>query len=283
MNEDGTTMSFRKRWKSFWRRIFQRRHQPKNSKIWRGDYPSWKAAEASSRGYDAEVILEKCRTAGMKVKRGEAAYERDSVLFDQVQYSWGLLTGLQLGAARNAGRLSVMDFGGSLGSTYFQNLRFLERLPRFEWNIVEQAQFVRVGQADFQDEALRFHHSIDDCVKARRPNVAVLSSSLQYLPDPHAVLEEIIGHDFDVVILDRTPFIATERDLLTVQTVPASIYQASYPAWFFSRKGLERHFEAGYDLLARTPSWCTSPAFINSAHLASWEGVIFVKKTPPSR
>ena len=282
MNEDGTTMSFRKRWKSFWRRIFQRRHQPKNSKIWRGDYPSWKAAEASSRGYDAEDILEKCRTAGMKVKRGEAAYERDSVLFDQVQYSWGLLTGLQLGAARNAGRLSVMDFGGSLGSTYFQNLRFLERLPRFEWNIVEQAKFVRVGQADFQDEALRFHHSIDDCVKARRPNVAVLSGSLQYLPDPHAVLEEIIGHDFDVVIFDRTPFISAERDLLTVQTVPASIYLASYPSWFFSRKGLERHFETKYDLLTRTPSWCTSPAFINSTHLACWEGVIFVKKTPPN-
>jgi putative methyltransferase (TIGR04325 family) len=236
MNEDGNTMSFRKRWKSFWRRIFQRRHQPRNSKIWRGDYPSWKAAEASSHGYDAEVILEKCRTAGMKVKRGEAAYERDSVLFDQVQYSWGLLAGLQLGAARSAGCLSVMDFGGSLGSTYFQNLRFLERLPRFEWNIVEQAQFVRVGQADFQDEALRFHHSIDDCVKARRPNVAVLSSSLQYLPDPHAILEEIIGHDFDVVILDRTPFIASERDLLTVQTVPASIYQASYPAGSFREK-----------------------------------------------
>ena len=216
----------------------------------------------------------------MKVKMGEAAYERDSVLFDQVQYSWGLLAGLQLGAARNAGRLSVMDFGGSLGSTYFQNRRFLELLPRFEWNIVEQAQFVRVGQADFQDEALRFHHSIDACVKAQLPNVAVFSSSLQYLPDPHSILEEIIGHDFDVVIFDRTPFISAERDLLTVQTVPASIYPASYPSWFFSRKGLERHFEAKYDLLALTPSWCTSPAFINSTHLACWEGVIFVKKTP---
>lgn len=282
MNENSIVVRFRKRWKSFWRLIFRSRHQPKNSKIWCGDYSSWQAAEASSHGYDSEDILEKCRTAGMKVKMGEVAYERDSVLFDQVQYSWGLLAGLQLGAARNAGRLSVMDFGGSLGSTYFQNRRFLERLPRFEWNIVEQAQFVRVGQADFQDEALRFHHSIDACVKAQRPNVAVFSGSLQYLPDPHATLEEIIGHDFDVVIFDRTPFISAERDLLTVQTVPASIYLASYPSWFFSRKGLERHFETKYDLLTRTPSWCTSPAFINSTHLACWEGVIFVKKTPPN-
>lgn len=279
MNKNSITARFRKGWKSFWRGIFRRRPQPQNSESWRGDYPSWEAAEASSQGYDSDAILEKCRTAALKVKMGEAACERDSVLFDQVHYSWGLLAGLQLGAARHAGRLSVMDFGGSLGSTYFQNRAFLARLPRCEWNVVELPKFVRAGQADFQDETLRFHPTIDDCVKARRPDVVVLSGSLQYLPDPHAVLEEIIGHDFDVVIFDRTPFIEAARDLLTVQTVPAAIYQASYPSWFFSRSALERHFADKYDLVARTPWWCDPPAYINFEHLASWEGLIFVKKT----
>ena len=31
-------------------------------------------------------VLEKCKNALLKVKNGEAAYERDSVLFNQIQY-----------------------------------------------------------------------------------------------------------------------------------------------------------------------------------------------------
>jgi len=41
-----------------------------------------------STGYDSERILGKVRDSLLKVKRGEAVYERDSVLFDKVQYSW---------------------------------------------------------------------------------------------------------------------------------------------------------------------------------------------------
>lgn len=272
----------RLKWKLVWRSLFRGGKRPRNSDIWKGDYASWQVASISSGGYDADDILEKCHSAVMKVKLGEAAYERDSVLFDNVQYSWGLLAGLQLSAARNAGRLSVMDFGGSLGSTYFQNRAFLERLNFSEWNIVEQPNFVRLGRTDFQDESLHFYESITDCVSERKPNVAVISGSLQYLPEPHALLGEIIRHDFDVVILDRTPFIVGDRDLLTVQKVPASIYCASYPSWFFSRSALESHFDDKYELVARTPWWCDPPAYINFQHLASWEGLIFVKKTKKS-
>lgn len=261
-----------------WRSLFRGGKRPRNSRIWRGDYPSWSSAAAASGGYDGGEILEKCRAAVLKVKTGEAAYERDSVLFDEVQYSWGLLAGLQFAAARNGGRLSVLDFGGSLGSTYFQNRAFLGRLPACEWHIVEQPNFVRVGQAEIADDQLRFHPSVAECVAARRPNVAILSSSLQYLPDPHAVLAEVALSGFDVVILDRTPFIPGPRDLLTVQTVPAKIYRASYPAWFFARDTVDAHFAAGYDLLARPPWWCSPPVYVNYEHLASWEGAIFVRK-----
>ncbi len=269
---------FRHRCKLAWCSLLQGDLGPQNSEVWVGDYPTWQAAEAASEGYDSAHIVEKCRAAVLKVKRGEAAYERDSVLFEEVQYSWALLAGLQFAAARHAGRLSVLDFGGSLGSTYFQNRAFLRRLPACSWNIVEQPDFVDVGRADFQDEELRFHGSVAECLLATKPNVVVISGSLQYMPNPPALLAEIIGHGFDVVILDRTPFISGQRDVLTVQTVPAEIYQASYPSWFFSRDKVEALFAADYDLLARTPWWCDPPAYINHEHLASWDGLIFVKK-----
>src|SRR5712691_3342391 len=89
-----------------------------------GDYAAWEDAVHASTGYDSEVILEKTRTALLQVKNGQAVYERDSVVFDEVQYAWPLLAGLLWIATRSGGKLDVLDFGGSLGSTYFQNRAF---------------------------------------------------------------------------------------------------------------------------------------------------------------
>jgi len=61
---------------------------------YRGNYASWANAQQVSTGYNSDLILEKVKDALLKVKRGEAVYERDSVLFDEVQYSWPLLAGL---------------------------------------------------------------------------------------------------------------------------------------------------------------------------------------------
>src|SRR3989338_3876720 len=72
-----------------------------------GDYRSWKEAMAASTGYDNEIILEKTRTALLKVKKGEAVYERDSVLFDKVQYQWPLLAGLMWVAAKTKGNSQI--------------------------------------------------------------------------------------------------------------------------------------------------------------------------------
>src|SRR5215475_3829712 len=96
---------------------------------WKGDYSSWEAAKKQAGSYDDGIILEKVEQAALKVRNGEATYERDSVLFDRIEYSWPLLAALMWVAARNKGKLTVADFGGSLGSSYFQNKVFLEGLP----------------------------------------------------------------------------------------------------------------------------------------------------------
>src|SRR5450755_262798 len=88
--------------------------------VYSGDYPSFAEARARSNGYEASVILERTRTALHRVLRGEAAFERDSVTFDKLELQWPLLAMLLRVAAENGGQLSVLDFGGSLGSTYYQ-------------------------------------------------------------------------------------------------------------------------------------------------------------------
>ena len=93
-----------------------------------GDFQTWAAAAAEAGGYYDPSILDKTAKAASKVKNGTAAFERDSVLFDEIQYSWPVLAGLLWAASSGGNELNVLDFGGSLGTSYFQNRGFLQHV-----------------------------------------------------------------------------------------------------------------------------------------------------------
>lgn len=213
-----------------------------------GDYPDFAAAKAHSTGYEDGVILERTRVALHKVVRGEAAFERDSVTFDRLELPDRLLAILHRIAAEHQGTLSVLDFGGSLGSTYFQCRGALQALTRLEWSIVELPAHVACGQREFANRTLQFYPTVGACLRERRPSVLLLSGVLQYLPEPWAFLREAAAQGFDWIVLDRTPFIPGDRDRLTVEVVHPRIYPASYPAWFFSRPRLEENLPSGWKI-----------------------------------
>jgi putative methyltransferase (TIGR04325 family) len=217
---------------------------------WRGDYPKWADAVSGSEGYDSISILEKVKSANSMVISGEAVYERDSILFDEIQYSWPALAGLLKAAADDGGHLRVLDLGGALGSSYYQNRKFMEELKEVKWRIVEQENFVECGKQNFETDILKFFHSVEEAAKNCAFNVALLSSVLPYLERPYDMLARIIELGAETVIIDRTPVLPGNADRLTVQNIPGTIYHASYPAWFFfGRKIIEFHgqkiFHAG--------------------------------------
>lgn len=215
-----------------------------------GNYPDWETAEVHTSGYDSTLILEHVKQARLKVMAGEAKYERDSVLFEEVQHSFPMLAGLLRAAMESEGQLSVLDFGGSLGSSYFQCLEFLPKLPSFRWSVVEQEHFVRCGRDQFETEHLKFYYTVAEVIQQSKPNVALISSVIQYLPEPYALLDELIASGIPYIIIDHTPFSKKEGDRISVQQVPASIYAASYPCWIFGEKSLHKVFHGRYEVLA---------------------------------
>ena len=223
--------------------------------VFSGDFSSWAEARAASGGYDADVIFEKTLTAARAVRDGRAAWERDTVLFHEPVCHQPLLDALRHAAGAAGGRLAVLDFGGALGSTWWQHRAWLSDLAEVRWSVVEQPQFVAAGQREFANGPLRFYETIDGCCAAERPGVALLSSVLPYLEDPHALVQDIARRDFRHVIIDRTGFVGRGRDRLTVQRVPASIYEASYPCWFFDREKLLRPFAADWRIVAEWPAF----------------------------
>ena len=212
---------------------------------WSGDFISWEEALKKSTGYDAAVIVEKVKSSLLKVKNGEAVYERDSVLFDEIQYTWPVLTGL-LWVYAQQNRLDLIDFGGSLGSTYYQNRKFLAGLDNLRWSIIEQKTFTDVGIESFQTEQLKFYYSIESCLKENKPNCVLLSSVLPYISEPYGLLAELFLYNFDYIILDKMPFIDGGRDRITLQKTPSTIYPASYPAWFLSESKFRKFIESKY-------------------------------------
>jgi putative methyltransferase (TIGR04325 family) len=221
----------------------------KNNINFRGIYPTWDAALRDSGGYDAPLILEKVKGALCKVKKGEAVCERDSVLFDKIQYSFPLLAGLLRIALSNNGRLNVLDFGGSLGSSYFQCRGFLSGVKELSWSIVEQKKVVECGKEFFENDELRFYYTLEECLQFESPHVILLSSVLQYIKEPYLLMGELIKNKINNIIIDRTPFLSDGPEMITIQVVPKYIYEASYPSWIFNMDKFNRYFQEKYSLV----------------------------------
>lgn len=231
---------------------------------WSGNYSTWEEARKKCSGYDHELILSKVKEALLKVKKGEAAFERDSVLFNKIHYSFPLLSALSLTALQNKGRLNVLDFGGSLGSSYYQNKEVLKDLQEFNWCIVEQPHFVKEGQKTFQDDHLHFFNDMKTCLEKYRPDIFLLASVLQYIEKPYELLDEIMRDQVEYILLDRTPVLTKGNDRITIQKVPSNIYKASYPCWFLNEENILRHLSPHYELIFDG----TSPERINIRHAA---------------
>jgi putative methyltransferase (TIGR04325 family) len=228
-----------------------------------GDYGSWAEASAASGGYDKEEIARRVYDAELKVAKGEAVDARDGVLFDTMQFSLPVMAALMRAAARSGGSLRVVDFGGAFGGLY-RHYKALGVPGEVAWTVVEQRRFASLGAAQFQNGELRFLDSLEAALAASQPDVLLLSSVLQYLPDPYALIRRIGEASAAHVVIDRTPCSELDRDVLTVQTVPPSIYPASYPCWILARRRLVSSFTPAYQLWAEftdgTGQWSATAA-----------------------
>ena len=236
----------------------------------------WSQAEARSSGYDSGLILGRVVGATQKVLSEEAIFERDGVNFSSPEYRWPVLSGL-LGVAARENGLRVLDFGGSLGSVFWQHRKFFTDI-NVTWSVVEQPSFVAAGQSLDQD-SVSFFDSIDSCIQNFSPNVILLSSVLQYLPEPDRVLAELLDTSANTLIIDRTPMSEAESNVACLQIVPAHIYSGNYPAWVFSRTWLTTQLEQFNQF--EVAAWFDGiePICRTSSGLAfEWDGLIAHRK-----
>jgi putative methyltransferase (TIGR04325 family) len=208
-----------------------------------GPFASWEAAAARASGWDSPGIAELALAAALKVRDGAAAFERDSVARDSIIYSPTILAALLLAADRYRA-LNVIDFGGGLGSNYFQNLRLIRAMSGVptSWNVVERAPLARIGVERFQTAQLRFHDDLG-AVRLEHP-VLLFTGSLQYVADAFALLESALEMT-DIIALDRVLVWSEAEHAVFVQRLdPRRFDQVTLPTWCFAKDALIDWFAA---------------------------------------
>lgn len=233
-----------RRW---WRRRFPR--------LWFcGDFARWSEARAASTGYDDAAVLLRVRTATRAVRAGAVAWERDGATFAEPAVHAPLLAALRAIGAEQGGRLDVVDFGGALGSTWWQYRAACADLA-VRWCVVEQPHFVAVGLEEFTGGGLSFARTLAEAGAGRAPAVILFSSVLAYLENPQALLAEATASGVRHIIIDRTPFWCGGRDWLTVQRTPLELGGGSYPAWVFDRARLLAPLAEKFDVATEWPGF----------------------------
>lgn len=214
-------------------------------------FKTWEeASKEISDSYADHAILEAIRSAAARVRSGEFPYERDGVLFKRVEVNWRLISIIYIHLREVKPEiLSVLDFGGGLGTTYYQFVNSIKHNNlKINWVVVEQENFVKVGRDEFTSFELSFAYDVQSC-KFEGKFIALALGVLQYLENPYTHLSQILAMGPEYFFVDATPFSKDGLESFAVQVVPSSIYSASYVARIFCWDDFLRVVENDYQLV----------------------------------
>ena len=235
--------------------------------MYRGNFNSWLEAEQARSLGDDEIwreSLENQIRLYSRVRNGELAFVRDGVAFDQPESPFALIAFLLRLAIQKAGKLRVIDFGGALGTTYYQTRSFLASLSLLTWAVVELPQVFAAGQKHFTNAQLSFHHSIKDALACHGADVVLISGVLYYLPEPAAIVDEIRDLQIANILLDRLAIIEDNKNRICLQVSNTPGGEISWPVRLFSRQYLLGLFAPDFKSVFEFDSYCDPPGFIDN-------------------
>ncbi|MBY5692062.1 methyltransferase, TIGR04325 family [Rhizobium leguminosarum] len=198
-----------------------------------GDFETYDAALAAcagSEGYESTSAVDRYIRRNAEVTADPAAAiagATEQVLRFMAAFS--LATPID-------GIYQVYDYGGGYGAIY-ELFRHIYPEKRFKWTIIEVPALVaRAAEMGASDEKI---FSTD--LHQGPYSFGISSGTLQCLPDPIDGLRKMEEAQAQVTMVNRFPILGSlNRDRLTAQHVPASYFEASFPAWFFAKDWADR-------------------------------------------
>lgn len=184
----------------------------------------------------------------------------------------------------------VLDFGGSFGLHYFLAKQSAPR--RFRWAVVETPVITELAAPIVSDE-LKFFTSID----AARDwlgeiDLVHASGSLQYTPDPKAVLTALVGLRAPYLAVTRTA-VALGRECVTIQVsnlsgngpvggLPPGVEDRiiRYPRIFMAKGDFTAIIERHYRVLRHTWDDREGPLTVDGTELCLGDNFVLARRDP---
>ena len=233
-----------------------------------GDYAKWEDAESECGGYDHTLIFDKVVASTNMVLAGKAEWERDGYLFYEQKYVYPLCAAILKCAVQNDNKgVRILDVGGALGSTYFQNKEFLADVKNLEYVIAEQENFAEYGHANLENDVLHFIDSRVDFSDYGRFDIVLMSASLQYVFAYKDMISKVIAAKPRYIILDR--ILVSNRMRVCKELVPEKIYKGSYPVWIYSEEEIMALLNTKYVLVERDCSSVPEEAYFADGRAVS--------------
>lgn len=208
-----------------------------------GSFDNWHKAILSSGTYNNKEIFINSKKSFLRVINKEVNFERDSVTFDTEKLNKPLISLLEkIRKNKKKNFLNILDFGGSFGSTYFQNKKILYDKTKYQWDIIEQKKIIDFANKTIKIENLNFYKSLDHYIKNIKPDVVLFSSVLHYLEFPFKIIEKLFKKKIEYFIILKTPFTKNDNQI-RIQVNPRYIYKANYPIRIFNEKLFKNFFK----------------------------------------
>ncbi len=156
------------------------------------------------------------------------------------------------------GKIEVSDFGGGCGAHYFETLRFIEA-GKLQWTVIETPEMVKNALSNqLNNDHLHFSSN----PKEAKGQLLYLSSSIQYVADPHGMLDLLISRNFPYMLFNRMMLhTSAHEDIITVQqsrlldngpgnlTTDIKDRIIKYPHTTLSLKKFIKKMESAYELI----------------------------------
>ncbi len=224
-----------------------------NQICFRGDYKSWLEAISDCHGYQDQAILDTAVSAINKVLDGEALWERDGCLFYEQKFVYQICTTILRCAIQNKNQgVRILDIGGALGSTYFQNRKLLCDVNYLEYIVAEQKGVAEYGHKNLEDNILKFINSENSFENLGEIDIVLMSGSLQYIYPYEDIILKIKNVNPKYIILDR--IFVGNRMRICKESIPEYICVSSYPVLIFSESEIIKMFQPNFILTEKDNS-----------------------------
>jgi putative methyltransferase (TIGR04325 family) len=167
--------------------------------IWEGIYPTFREAPGDDRAFREAIWAERSRARALELKDRRRSGGLARVTTASTGYCLPPIVAL---AQTERARVRLLDFGGSVGFSFYGVVDVLARPEAIEYTVVDNEVVCAIGREVFHDEPrITFQAELPDGAF----DVVHCGSSLQYVEHWASTLRTLVASKPQYLVLDDVP------------------------------------------------------------------------------